>query len=458
MTIKSDFLNGSPDGCSLDQLSGKKDILSRVRKVKSSVLVGVIATVAIATGATLVAMMQRAPDPAAVATKAKDEPLKEMKAANSAKTLADMGATNDDDVAKAQALKKQKETEREAKEAAARLAAANNNQKPHAPATLPNGLPAPAGVTNQNLNSGQVSMEDKMAAQQDLERKKQAEELIKAAFNADTTVSFSKSGGSSSAAVASRDKLYDAALQKMQGGAGGAMMPAVMAGQGGAKSDVERKEAFLEKANQYKDEILLQRKRAPLSAFEVKAGGVIPAILETAINSDLPGMVTARITESVYDTVTGRQLMIPQGSKVVGMYDSDTVYGQERVLLVWNRIIYPDGSSINIEGMQGADSAGQSGFADEVDRHFFRAFQSALLMSMLSAGIQQSQAPQQTQINQQPSAGQTMGQEMGRMMGQLGMEIVRKGLNLKPTITVRAGYQFNIMVNKDMVFDEPYGD
>jgi type IV secretion system protein VirB10 len=393
---------------------------------------------------TFYAMVDRAPENSNI-SETKEDPKKSYTAADSSKVLANLNAGSDDSAARLKALREQEERERQQKE--------SNQVNVSTNAGLPSNLPAPANKTGSGVVSQQANgVDEQMKRQRALERERQAEELIKTAYASQTSIDFGKSNGQMLNADEKREQAYEKALSRLPVAA----LPQANGKQDQAKSDVERNLAFLEKAEQYSNETLLEKRRKPISRFEVKAGGVIPAVLETAINSDLPGMVTARIQENVYDSISGRNLLIPQGSKVVGRYDADTVYGQERVLLVWDRIVFPDGSSISIKGMQGADGAGQSGFADEVDRHFWRAFSSAFMMSMMSAAVQQSQPQQQTMTSSNPSYGQTMGQEMGRMFGQLGMEIVRKGLNMKPTITVRAGYQFNIMINKDMVFDEPY--
>ena len=135
-------------------------------------------------------------------------------------------------------------------------------------------------------------------------------------------------------------------------------------------------------------------------------GWDIPAILEQGINSDLPGEVKALVRSNVYDTATGKYLLIPQGSRLVGVYDSQIAYGQNRLLVVWSRIIYPDGSSINLDGMMGQDIQGMAGFHDQVDNHYKRLVGAALLTSAFAAGISLSQR-QNTSLLTTPTAGQT---------------------------------------------------
>jgi len=195
-------------------------------------------------------------------------------------------------------------------------------------------------------------------------------------------------------------------------------------------------------------------KKAPRSPYEVKAGAVIPAVMIGGINSDLPGQVIAQVKENVFDTKTGRHLLIPQGSRLIGLYDSSVTYGQERVLLAWNRIIFPNGDSFNLQGMPGADKAGYAGFFDEVDNHYFKVFGNAILMSIISAGVQISQpnnGGNGNNSNQGPSVSQTVGAALGQQIGQTALTITQKNLNIQPTLKIRPGYEFNVMVTADMI-------
>ena len=189
---------------------------------------------------------------------------------------------------------------------------------------------------------------------------------------------------------------------------------------------------------------------APLSPYEVKAGTVIPANMIGGINSDLPGLLLAQVSENVYDSATGRYLLIPQGAKLVGTYDNGVTFGQSRVLVGWQRIIYPDGSSIDLGRMPGADQSGYAGFKDKVNNHLFRLFSEALLLSIFSAGVQLGQ-PQASSGNNYNSS-QIVAAAIAGQMGELGMEIVRRNMDVAPTLEIRPGYSFNVMVTKDMVF------
>ena len=222
------------------------------------------------------------------------------------------------------------------------------------------------------------------------------------------------------------------------------------------QNEQQRKEAFIEQArgrafNNY----LKSTRTLALGRYEIKMGWDIPAILEQGINSDLPGEVKALVRSNVYDTATGKYLLIPQGSRLVGIYDSQIAYGQNRLQVVWSRIIYPDGSSINLDGMMGQDSQGMSGFHDKVDNHYKRLVGSALLTSAFVAGISLSQR-QNTSLLTTPTAGQTATSALGQQLGELGTEITRKNLSIQPTVKIPIGYLFNVRVNKDILFEAPY--
>ena len=141
-----------------------------------------------------------------------------------------------------------------------------------------------------------------------------------------------------------------------------------------------------------------------ISPFELKRGSVIPATLVTGINSDLPGRITAQVSQNVYDSATGHQLLIPQGAKLFGRYDSDVSFGQSRVLVVWTDIIFPNGSTLQIGGMAGTDSAGYGGFKDKVDNHYLRTFGSAILVALIGTGTDLLQPQDRSGIGATDSA------------------------------------------------------
>ncbi len=200
----------------------------------------------------------------------------------------------------------------------------------------------------------------------------------------------------------------------------------------------------------------LGRERNPaLGKYEVKAGWLIPAVLEQQLNSDLPGLIRALVRENVYDTVCGKYILIPEGSTLVGIYNSHVGYGQNALQAVWRRVIFPDGSALSLGGFEGDDSEGTAGFRDQVNNHWVRIFSGALLTSLFAAGIEISQG-QNSSVLTQPSYGQQIGQAVGQQVGQVGVEVTRRNLNIQPTIVVRPGYRFFVRVEKDLLFRAPY--
>jgi type IV secretion system protein VirB10 len=218
----------------------------------------------------------------------------------------------------------------------------------------------------------------------------------------------------------------------------------------------DRKEDFLVRAHRTeKDRYLSATRVAPSSRYELKAGWDIPAILEQALNSDLPGEIRALVRENVYDTATGRYLLVPQGSRLTGTYDSRVSYGQDGLQVAWTRLIYPDASSIDLGAMSGQDVKGYTGLRHEVDKHYRRLLGFGLLTSLFSASFQLSQTRRGGLLGY-PSAGEVAGSAVGRELSQLGSEVTRRNLNIQPTIKVPVGYRFNVRVNRDIVFDGPY--
>jgi type IV secretory pathway VirB10-like protein len=201
------------------------------------------------------------------------------------------------------------------------------------------------------------------------------------------------------------------------------------------------------------DDYLSNTLREPISPWEVKAGTVIPAALITAINSDLPGEVIAQVTEPVYDHATGRTVLIPQGSRLVGQYDSQVAYGQERALIAWNRVIMPNGNSINIGSMGGADLTGASGLRDRVDDHFGQLAKGILVSTLFSVGAASAQ-----NAGAQGSGNlviESAGSGVANNAQEVGQRITERDLSRQPTITVRAGWPLRVLVNKDIIL-APY--
>ena len=217
------------------------------------------------------------------------------------------------------------------------------------------------------------------------------------------------------------------------------------------------KEAFFDRAR--KDTSWqLQEQRTAGMPLELKTGAVIPGAMLTGVNSDLPGNTIAQVSQDVFDSATGRNLLIPQGTKIYGVYDSRIVYGQERVLIAWNRLIFPDGSSISLGAMPGADMGGMAGLNDDVNHHYMRIFGSALMMSLVSGGM--AYALDGVNDSTKTDNGTRMTDEMtaslAQQLGQTTTTLLQRNLSIKSTLEIWPGYQFNIVVTKDVIFKEPY--
>ena len=192
-----------------------------------------------------------------------------------------------------------------------------------------------------------------------------------------------------------------------------------------------------------------------LSRYEIKAGWDIPAVLEQGLNSDLPGELKALVASNVYDSVSGQYLLIPQGSRLLGVYDSRVSYGQEGAQVVWNRLIYPDGSSLELGGMVGQDADGTAGFRGKVDRHYRRLVGFAVLTSLFAAGSALAQSRNRTLLTY-PSPGEIAAGAIGQEVAAVGAQVTRRNLNVQPTIRVPVGYRFTVRVNRDILFEAPY--
>jgi type IV secretion system protein TrbI len=275
-----------------------------------------------------------------------------------------------------------------------------------------------------------------------------------------------ESASAQQAATAGPLQAIQTALLRARADQAAAVPPQIASGSSGESdqnlSDFDRqngqfeKEGFANKENSKTESSYLSRVRtAALGKFEVKSGWLIPAVLEQELNSDLPGMIRALVRENVYDSVTGQYLLIPAGSTLIGMYNSHVGYGQDALQAVWNRIIFPDGSSLRLDAFEGDDGQGAAGYRDQVDNHWARLFSGALLTSLFAMGVQLSQG-QNSSVLQSQSVGQQAGAAVGQQLGQLGVEVTRRNLNIQPTIRIRPGYRFFVRVEKDILFKGPY--
>ena len=182
------------------------------------------------------------------------------------------------------------------------------------------------------------------------------------------------------------------------------------------------------------------------------AGTVIAAALITGINSDLPGQVLASVTEAVYDTATGRHLLIPQGSRLIGHYDSQVAFGQRRVLLVWTRLILPDASSLALDRLPGVDAAGFAGLEDQVDWHWSQLLAGAALSTLIGIGAELAAPDRGDGQNQVIVATR---QSIQDSVNQVGQDITRRSLDVQPTLTIRPGFPVRVIVSRDLVL-RPY--
>ena len=188
----------------------------------------------------------------------------------------------------------------------------------------------------------------------------------------------------------------------------------------------------------------------PISPYELKAGDFIPAIVETAMNSDIYGkVVVAKVTQNIYDTVTGKYLLIPQGTTLTGVYDSNITWGQERLLVVWQRLRFPNGDSIRLDNMQGVDMIGQAGLTGKVNNHFATLLKGVLLSSAMGAT-----AAIVTDDNDDDWKS-SAGEGAGLAVIQIGDKFTTKALDRQPTMEIKTGERFNIMVHSDLIL-KPY--
>ncbi|MDQ0323124.1 type IV secretion system protein VirB10 [Pararhizobium capsulatum DSM 1112] len=192
-----------------------------------------------------------------------------------------------------------------------------------------------------------------------------------------------------------------------------------------------------------------------ISPNELKRGSVIPATLITGLISDLPGRITAQVSQNVYDSATGYRLLIPQGAKLFGRYDSKVSFGQERVLVVWTDLIFPNGSTLQIGGMAGTDAEGYGGLRDKVDRHLWKTFGSAALVALIGTGIDMSM-PESSTLATQDTASDAARRNFAESFGRVAEETISKNLNVQPTIRIRPGYKFNVLVDQDVIFPSTY--
>lgn len=197
---------------------------------------------------------------------------------------------------------------------------------------------------------------------------------------------------------------------------------------------------------------LLNSKMEKTRHNALMTGSVIPAVATTGINSDLPGQVMAQVSQNVYDSLTGQRILIPQGSKLIGSYDSGLAYGQNRLFVAWKRIIFPDGRSLDIGSMPGSSGAGYSGFKDKVNNHYMKIWGSAVMMSLVGASMSFGTDRDKNTDGNGTTFSSELSSNLASTFGQAVAQSIQKNMNIAPTLEIRPGYRFNVVITKDILF------
>ncbi|MBT2180955.1 conjugal transfer protein TrbI [Ralstonia pickettii] len=262
--------------------------------------------------------------------------------------------------------------------------------------------------------------------------------------------------------VSDPEAVYKAQLERARASVGGAAAPAAAAGTALTTSAGTTGRADIQQfAGNGGDRWNLGNDvQAPRTPYTLIAGSVIPAGLVSSIKSEQPGEIIGTVTRDVYDTPRGKWVVIPQGTRLYGVYSNNVLYGQTTILVAFQRLIFPDGKTLDIGSMRGADGAGNSGFSDQTDNHYLRIFGSSFLMAGITAGVALTQDRAMgnggTTTYTAPTFSSEMSQALGQQLGQTTSQMVAKNLNIAPTQGIRPGYRFNIVVTKDIPFTRPY--
>jgi len=296
------------------------------------------------------------------------------------------------------------------------------------------GLPSPIGVSRSDPTLD-ASRAERIA------RQREAEDAAKAALFFRGTI----------ASGPAREDGRPSSTTGAEGVPAAALAPDASKAASSPSEDRDAKQRFLDRPVDM--QILSQHAlQAAASPYLISAGNVIPAALITGINSDLPGLVLATVTQAVYDSATGHHLLIPQGSRLIGQYDSQIAFGQRRVLMVWNRLILPDAASITLDRQPGMDTGGYAGLEDQVDWHWGQLLAGAALSTLIGVAAELA-APDRT--NGQNEIVVASRQSLQESINQVGQELTRRRLDVAPTLTIRPGYQLRVIVNRDLVM-RPY--
>lgn len=238
--------------------------------------------------------------------------------------------------------------------------------------------------------------------------------------------------------------------QSAQGGDNPFMPPGTGTGGGNDPNGWARKEAFIKQnlPEEYSQHI----RTSPRTPLELKSGALLPCVLISGLNSDLPGNMVAQVSENVYDSATGRFLLIPRGSKVIGTYDNQISYGQSRVLVIWSRLVFPDGSTLVLDNLGGADQSGYSGFKGKVNRHWGPIISAALMVSLLGAGVELAAPTNRNGDRDEDDPRSILAENAAAAVAQAITQIIQREANRQPTIKVKPGYRFMIFVQRDILF------
>lgn len=349
---------------------------------------------------------------------------------------------------------------------------------PAVPSNAPGAMRVPP-ANGQGNGANQLSPEELRAQKVKEERESRLLQARLVGLEVKGYQEANNNGGSSSGAVAAAtraeatrqrsDAMINSMLSNLSTKTGGSSAPSAGgipgSGASAAGGDQDEKLRFINNAstgssgvatNGYLEHTVMP----PLSSSQLNAGAFIPSILETGVNSDLPGQVTARVRENVFASVNENCLLLPSGSQLVGTYNSKIALGQARQLVVWNRVFFPNGHELNLAGMSSADLGGQAGLEADVDNHYLRLFGMTLGMSLVTAAVQISVGTPATSasgVTATPSAAQSVSTALSQQFGQLGGQLFGKYLNIQPTLRNYPGERFNIVVPRSIVFPKCYG-
>lgn len=206
-----------------------------------------------------------------------------------------------------------------------------------------------------------------------------------------------------------------------------------------------------------RNDVRVVDRKPALTPYEIKAGSIVPAILETQVVSSHPGTIRALVREDVYDSINGMNLLIPRGSRLIGIYNSRVAWGDRRILAAFTRVIFPDGSSLSLPGETAVDGLGSSGLEDYVNNHYLKLFGNALLFSVVTAGVTVSTRDTDNDIfDNDVDVGDELTRAIGQNLAYIINQMTSRNLNVAPTLEIRPGFRFGVMVTQDMAFPLPY--